>query len=376
MAITASFNPSTYSSPFSKLNHSRSSPSSPIFHHRITTVSTTFSLLKFVSNSDPTTVIVRSHGGTGNGNGSNAGGGAGGGGGNGGNGGGDETNGNGKELLLTLATLGKSMEAIPSDLTAAVESGQIPVSIVKKYFELEKSPLFKWLLQFGGFRERLLADDLFLAKISMECGVGIFTKTAAEYDKRKENFMKELDFVICDIVMAIVADFMLVWLPAPTVALRPPLSLGAGPIAKFFFNCPDNAFQIALGGTSYSLIQRLGAIARNGAKLFAVGTTASLVGTGVTNALIKARTAVDKSFEGDAESIPVVQTSVAYGVYMAISSNLRYQILAGVVEQRVLEPLLHQHKILLSALCFAVRTGNTYLGSLLWVDYARWVGIQ
>ncbi|KAL5704283.1 Protein RETICULATA-RELATED 4 [Ranunculus cassubicifolius] len=177
-------------------------------------------------------------------------------------------------------------------------------------------------------------------------------------------------------VMAIVADFMLVWLPAPTVALRPPLSLGAGPIAKFFFNCPDNAFQIALGGTSYSLIQRLGAIARNGAKLFAVGTSASLVGTAVTNALIKARTAVDKSFEGDAEQIPVVQTSVAYGVYMAISSNLRYQILAGVVEQRVLEPLLHQHKILLSALCFAVRTGNTYLGSLLWVDYARWVGIQ
>ncbi|KAL5704282.1 Protein RETICULATA-RELATED 4 [Ranunculus cassubicifolius] len=176
--------------------------------------------------------------------------------------------------------------------------------------------------------------------------------------------------------MAIVADFMLVWLPAPTVALRPPLSLGAGPIAKFFFNCPDNAFQIALGGTSYSLIQRLGAIARNGAKLFAVGTSASLVGTAVTNALIKARTAVDKSFEGDAEQIPVVQTSVAYGVYMAISSNLRYQILAGVVEQRVLEPLLHQHKILLSALCFAVRTGNTYLGSLLWVDYARWVGIQ
>ncbi|KAL5702502.1 Protein RETICULATA-RELATED 4 [Ranunculus cassubicifolius] len=101
--------------------------------------------------------------------------------------------------------------------------------------------------------------------------------------------------------MAIVADFMLAWLSAPTVALRPPLSLGAGPISKFFFNCPDNAFQIALGGTSYSLIQRLGVIDRNGAKLFAVGTSASLVGTGVTNALIKARTTVDKSFEGDAQ---------------------------------------------------------------------------
>ncbi|KAF9608973.1 hypothetical protein IFM89_012150 [Coptis chinensis] len=55
-----------------------------------------------------------------------------------------------------------------------------------------------------------------------------------EYEKAKENFMKELDFVIADVV--------------------------------------------ALGGASYSLLQRIGAIAQNGAKLFAVGTTASMVG--------------------------------------------------------------------------------------------------
>lgn len=44
--------------------------------------------------------------------------------------------------------------------------------------------------------------------------------------------------------MAIVADFMLVWLPAPTVSLRPPLAISAGPIAKFFYVCPENAFQV------------------------------------------------------------------------------------------------------------------------------------
>lgn len=44
----------------------------------------------------------------------------------------------------------------------------------------------------------------------------------------------------------------------------------------------------------------------------------------------------------------------------------RYQILAGVIEQRILEPLLHQHKLMLTAISFAVRTGNTFLGSLLW----------
>ena len=45
-------------------------------------------------------------------------------------------------------------------------------------------------------------------------------------------------------VMAIIADFMLVYLPAPTVSLRPPIAVNAGSIAKFFHGCPDNAFQV------------------------------------------------------------------------------------------------------------------------------------
>lgn len=293
-----------------------------------------------------------------------------------GGGGGHDDKNNKKAAVLVLADMGRSLESVPKDLAAAIESGKIPAAIVEKYLELEKSAVFRWLLQFGGFRERLLADDLFLAKVAMECGVGIFTKTAAEYERRRENFFKELDFVIADVVMAIIADFMLVWLPAPTVSLRPPLAVSAGAIAKFFHSCPENAFQVALAGTSFSFLQRIGAIVRNGSKLFAVGTTSSLVGTLVTNAIINARKAVDSSSAGEVEDVPVLSTSVAYGVYMAISSNLRYQVVAGVVEQRILEPMLHKHKLLLSALCFAVRTGNTFLGSLLWVDYARWVGVQ
>lgn len=46
--------------------------------------------------------------------------------------------------------------------------------------------------------------------------------------------------------MAIIADFMLVYLPAPTVSLRPPLGLSAGAITKFFHGCPDNAFQVTI----------------------------------------------------------------------------------------------------------------------------------
>ncbi|PKI33391.1 hypothetical protein CRG98_046219 [Punica granatum] len=248
----------------------------------------------------------------------------GGGGGEGGGGGGDDASDkNREEAFLVLAQAGRALESLPKDLAAAVEAGRIPGAVVSKFLELEKSPLLRWLLQFGGFKERLLADDLFLAKVGMECGVGIFTKTAAEYERRRENFFNEIEIVFCDVVMAILADFMLVYLPAPTVSLRPALATGAGTIANFFHNCPDNAFQVALSGTSYSFLQRTGAIVRNGAKLFAVGTSSSLVGTAVTNCLINARKAVDKDAAGEVETLPILSTSVGYGVYMAVSSNLR-----------------------------------------------------
>ena len=83
---------------------------------------------------------------------------------------------NREEAMLVLAEAGRSLENLPADLSGAIKAGRVPVSIVKRFFELEKSAVFRWLLNFGGFKERLLADDLFLAKVGIECGVGIFTK--------------------------------------------------------------------------------------------------------------------------------------------------------------------------------------------------------
>ena len=78
--------------------------------------------------------------------------------------------------MIVLAEAGRSMESLPKDLAAAIQAGRIPGSVIERFLGLEKSGLMRWLMQFGGFKERLLADDLFLAKVAMECGVGIFTK--------------------------------------------------------------------------------------------------------------------------------------------------------------------------------------------------------
>jgi hypothetical protein len=56
---------------------------------------------------------------------------------------------------------------------------------------------------------------------SRQVGIGICTKMTAEFTKRGPSFYSELDFVAANVLMAIIADFMLVWLPAPTFALAP-----------------------------------------------------------------------------------------------------------------------------------------------------------
>lgn len=100
-----------------------------------------------------------------------------GGGGGGGGGGDDGAEGkNREEAFLVMAEVGRSLDSLPKDLASAVDAGRTPGSILGRFFELEKSPVFRWLLQFGGFKERLLADDLFLTKVGIECGIGIFTK--------------------------------------------------------------------------------------------------------------------------------------------------------------------------------------------------------
>jgi hypothetical protein len=72
--------------------------------------------------------------------------------------------------------------------------------------------------------------------------------------------LQELDFVAANVMMAIIADFMLVWLPAPT------LSFAAGGAARkaglfdvfgrIFAGCPDNAFQkVQPGMPTFTLMQ-------------------------------------------------------------------------------------------------------------------------
>ncbi len=52
------------------------------------------------------------------------------------------------------------------------------------------------------------------------------------------------------------------------------------------------------------------------------------------------------------------------------------QVVAGIIEERGIERVFAGNGSLCSILSLAVRTGNTFLGSLMWVDYLRLLGMQ
>ena len=71
--------------------------------------------------------------------------------------------------------------------------------------------------------------------------------------------------------------------------------------------CPSSSPpQMAQAGRSFTALQRGAAIVRNGAKLFVVGTSASFIGTGLTNGLIAARRYFDPSIAKGTEDMNLV----------------------------------------------------------------------
>lgn len=52
-----------------------------------------------------------------------------------------------------------------------------------------------------------MADSGFLVKLSIELGIGLICKITAEYEKRREGFMLEADFVFANVVRARLSGF-------------------------------------------------------------------------------------------------------------------------------------------------------------------------
>ncbi len=156
---------------------------------------------------------------------------------------------------------------------------------------------------------------------------------------------------------------------------------------------PTNAFQPKMtdGFTKPTTKQRLGSFLAPVPALFKAGTIASCVGYGITTILIGLRTLLIPSYQTETIPVNVLYASVYTGCFMAVVSNLRYQILQGLIEPILIDKWiffgiadkelqnskLRQFFVLCrSLLIFVVRWLNGLLGSVLAISGMRMCGLQ
>lgn len=184
-----------------------------------------------------------------------------------------------------------------------------------------------------GFRERLLADPKFLHRLAIEEAISITTTFLAQYERRKEKFFEELDYVITDTLRGTVVDFFTVWLPAPTLSflsysdeMSTPDGIDA--IKGLLGSIPDNAFQKNLAGKDWNLSHRVASVFFGGVKLASVGFISSIGAVAGSNTLYAVRKFLNPALIANQQTkrSPLFKTALVYGCFLGISANLRYQV--------------------------------------------------
>eukprot|EP00898_Chlorokybus_atmophyticus_P000780 jgi/Chlat1/1702/Chrsp127S01934 len=262
---------------------------------------------------------------------------------------------------------------------AGVERGVISPDILQRFLDLDSNPLLSAAARrFQGLRERWLADPQFVTRLLVEESISITTTLIAEVQKRGPRFWAEIQYVATDVIRGSVVDFFTVWLPAPTLSFHNAGLEEASNLPGWLStlrSLPENAFQRAMNGEKWSLADRILSVFASGAKLFGVGVVANLGTLSITNAFVRWKGGKNNNNSGVKQS-PVLKTSLVYGTFLATSSNLRYQFIAGVVEHWLADYLLVEWPLAGAFLSFVTRTANSFWGTSQWIDTARFFQLQ
>lgn len=239
------------------------------------------------------------------------------------------------------------------------------ISDLRLWNEATKIPLLGWLAsKWPALRNRLGANKRLPLQMGVEVTVGAISKTMAEVQGRGEKFWNEFDFYLSDISLEVFGDIVLVWLLSPVVRQ-----------GMLFNSIPKHFSQIGSFGT----VGRASAFLVKGVQFGIAGFVSSAAGHGLTRYLVSKRNSKNQGGgNGEEDQVvlaPVLSTSLAWGGFLATSSNVRYQMVNG-LEQRILEPLFGGNVAVLTAITFALRFSNCYLGSMQWLPWAKLWDLQ
>ena len=229
-----------------------------------------------------------------------------------------------------------------------------------------------------GFDLRKAADPSFLTKSIAEVILSASTQLTAELKRRgADRMLPEIDFVIAGVATAVFGKYVSAWRTAPTLQKSTVKAAVVAPPRFRTLEIPTNAFQPFLldGVTRPTLNQRVASLIAPCVPLFRAGATASLVGYGLTALMVQVRSYVLPTYVAATRSVNIVYACLYTGTFMAVVSNLRYQLLQGLIEP-AMDRVLGRFPVLQSAAIIAVRIANGLLGSMMAIAGMQSLGLQ
>ena len=278
----------------------------------------------------------------------------------------------GEETYLDAAAAAAAAAAkgvtLPVDFLAAASSaGGLRASALASYAALfgsrsSLSPIARALAAaFPFVRDRLLRDPRYLFKVGAEVAIDAGCATVAEVRKRGDDFWGEFEFYLSDLVVGCVLDVVLVTLMAPAMPIgkggsralaASSQSLAAkvvAPLRRAAAKVPSAVLEASVpGARPYTLAQRAGCLFVKFGEYSLAGMGCGLVGQSAANGLMAAKREFSERRAASAEKAgggkerqqkrpavvhltppPVGMTALTWGLFMGVSSNVRYQIVYG-----------------------------------------------
>ncbi|WRX35052.1 Protein RETICULATA-related - like 6 [Theobroma cacao] len=285
--------------------------------------------------------------------------------------------------ILKFEEVMKEAEArgvnLPSDMMEAAKSNGIRKLFLLRYLDLQGSvwPLGFLMKYCSMLRNRMLADPSFLFKVGTEIVIDSCCATFAEMNKRGKDFWSEFELYLADVLVGVVVDIALVGMLAPYARFGQP-SASRGVFGRLQHSCaalPSSVFEAERPGCKFSVKQRIATYFYKGVLYGSVGFGCGLIGQGIANLIMTAKRSIRKSDE-DIPVPPLVQSAVLWGVFLAVSSNTRYQIINGLERLVEASPVAKRVPPVAMAFTVGVRFANNIYGGMQFVDWAKWSGVQ
>ncbi|XP_010554927.1 PREDICTED: protein RETICULATA, chloroplastic [Tarenaya hassleriana] len=311
----------------------------------------------------------------------------------GGGGGGDGKGGDGEDYeekefgpVMKFEEVMRETEArgatLPSDMLEAAKTFGIRKILLLRYLDLQGSawPLGIAIRSWSMLRNRMLADPSFLFKIGTEIVIDSCCATVAEVQKRGKDFWAEFELYVADLLVGVVVNVALVGMLAPYVRFGQPSSSSGftGRMLRAYNALPSSVFEAERPGCRFSVQQRLATYFYKGIMYAAVGFGCGIIGQGIANMIMTAKR-YTFSLERHLSDIPVpplIKSAALWGVFLAVSSNTRYQVINGLERLVEASPVAKKVPPVAMAFTVGVRFANNIYGGMQFVDWARWSGVQ